>query len=69
MAETGRSAAALGFGLAYCLAAVALLVQALDLAPVPWRLVVPAILVLCGLVVLLSGMVDGRAGRRSHSTS
>ena len=68
MTETHRSFAALGFGLAYTLAGVALLLQAVDVMEVRWGVVVPVILLVCGLVVLVSG-VRGTRTRSSRSES
>jgi hypothetical protein len=62
MTDARRSFAALGFGLAYSLAAVALLLQALDVMEVRWGVVVPLILIVCGLVVLVSGVHGARTG-------
>ena len=58
MSKPPRSVPALALGLTYSLGAVALLLQALDVLEVRWSVVVPGILLLCGLVVLLSGIRD-----------
>jgi hypothetical protein len=55
----GRHAARLGFGLAYWLAAVALLLQTVDVVEVQ-GVVILAILLVCGLWVLGSGVQGGQ---------
>jgi hypothetical protein len=63
MRSHGRSVADLGFGLAYALAGVALLLQASHLVEVPWSLVVPGILLVCGVVVLASAITGQKRSR------
>lgn len=60
------SVAALGFGLAFLLAGVALLLQELELLTLRWNYVLPLILLVVGAVVLLSGFVGAHRERRAH---
>jgi hypothetical protein len=60
MSRPERSLSALGLGLAYTLAGIALLLQALGAVHVRWTLVAPGILLVCGTVVLLSGILGSR---------
>ena len=66
MTRTGPGpVAALGFGVGFLLAAVALVLQELDLATLRWSVVLPLILMAVGLVVVLSAFLG--AHRSAHS--
>jgi|GEM_PF-3355377 len=58
--------AALGFGLGFLLAGVALLLQELDLLAMRWTYVLPIILLIVGAVILLSGFVGAHRDRPTH---
>lgn len=54
--DTGGAAAA-GFGVAFLLAGIALLLQELDLLALRWSFVLPLIVITAGLVVVFSGLI------------
>lgn len=58
MTRTGPGpVAAVGFGVGFLLAALALLLQEFDLLSLQWSVVLPLILMAVGLVVVLSAFV------------
>ena len=60
MSEQRESFAALGFGVTFCLAAVALLLQELDVVQLRWNIVGPIMVLIIGVVVVSSGIIMAR---------
>jgi hypothetical protein len=60
MNEQRRSFAALGFGVTFCVAAVALLLQELHLVQLRWSIVAPIMVLVIGVVVVSSGVIMAR---------
>ena len=65
MSEQRQSFAALGFGVTFCLAAVALLLQELNVVQLSWSIVAPIIVLIIGVVVVSSGVMMARRPDRS----
>jgi cytochrome c oxidase subunit IV len=66
MTRTGPGpVAALGFGVGFVLAALALLLQEFDVLTLRWSVVLPLIVMAVGLVVVLSALIG--AHRNTHS--
>lgn len=66
MARTGPGpVATLGFGVGYLLAAVALLLQELDLLTLQWSIVLPVILMSVGVIVVASAFIGAHRSVRS----
>ena len=66
MSEPSGSFAALGFGVTFCLAAVALLLQELNVVQLRWSIVAPIVVLVIGVVIVSSSVImarrpDGRA--------
>jgi hypothetical protein len=59
-----HGAAVLGAGLAAVLAGVALLMQALDVLPIGWDLVLPLLLVAVGAATATAGVAGAFRGHR-----
>jgi hypothetical protein len=60
--DTGAAAAA-GFGAAFLLAGIALLLQEIDLLTLRWSYVLPFILITAGAVVVFSGLIGAHRSR------
>ena len=56
-------AAAVGFGVGFLLAGIALLLQELGMLTLSWSLVLPLIVITAGLVVVLSGLIGAHRAR------
>ena len=56
-------ASAAGFGVAFVLTGVALLLQELGVLTLTWSLVLPLIVMAAGLVVLVSGLLGAHRSR------
>jgi hypothetical protein len=63
MNEQRKPFAALGFGVTFCLAALALLLQELDVVQLRWSVVAPIMVLLIGVVVVSSGLIMSRRPR------
>lgn len=61
-AEGGAAAA--GFGIAFVLAGVALLLQELGMLELRWSLVLPLIVIGAGVVVVVSGLIGAHRAAR-----
>ena len=60
MSEPRASFAALGFGVTFCLAAVALLLQELNVVQLRWSVVAPIVVLVIGVVIVSSGVIMAR---------
>ena len=60
MSEPRESFAALGFGVTFCLAAVALLLQELNVVQLRWSVVAPIVVLVIGVVIVSSGVIMAR---------
>ena len=60
MTEQRKSFAALGFGVTFCLAVVALLLQEFDVVQLRWSIVAPIMVLIIGVVVVGSGLIMAR---------
>lgn len=62
--DSGAATAA-GFGVAFLLAGIALLLQELGILTLSWSLVLPLIVIVAGCAVVLSGLVGAHRARAS----
>ena len=60
MSEPRESFAALGFGVTFCLAAVALLLQELNVVQLRWSIAAPIVVLIIGVVIVSSGVIMAR---------
>ena len=60
MSEPRESFAALGFGVTFCLAAILLLLQELNVVQLRWSIVAPIVVLVIGVVIVSSGVVMAR---------
>ena len=60
MSEPRESFAALGFGATFCLAAMLLLLQELNVVQLRWSIVAPIVVLVIGVVIVSSGVIMAR---------